>query len=153
MPLLTLQDDLTRFVQAYPIQVKQATTVAKSLFIFCQHYGVPKRFHSDQGTDFLNSMIKQLMKLLGSNHTVSTAYHPQTNGSLERFHATLRNHIRMYHKRNQSNWYQIVPFAVMCHNTSINQFTKFTPHELLFENEDEAADYTQKSSKTAQSLF
>lgn len=130
--ILTLQDDLTRFVQAYPIIDKQATTIAKALLTFCQHYGIPKRFHSDQGTEFVNSVVKQLMKLLGSNHTVSTAYHPQTNGALERFHATLRDHIRMYHKRNQSNWDQIIPFAVMCHNTSINQSTGLTPHELLF---------------------
>lgn len=130
--ILTLQDDLTRFVQAYPIQDKQATTVAKALLNFCQHFGIPKRFHSDQGTEFVNSITKQLMKLLGCNHTVSTTYHPQTNGSLERFHATLRDHIRMYHKRNKSDWDQIIPFAIMCHNTSVNQSTGFTPHELLF---------------------
>lgn len=94
--ILTLQDDLTRFVQAYPIPDKQATTIAKSLLIFCQHYGIPKRFHSDQGGEFVNNILKQLMKLIGSNHTLSTAYHPQTNGALERFQAVLRDHIRMY---------------------------------------------------------
>lgn len=130
--ILTLQDDLTRFVQAYPIPDKQATTVAKYLLIFCQHYGVPQRFHSDQGGEFMNSILKQLMKLLGTKHTFSTAYHPQTNGSLERFHATLRDHIRMYHQRSKNAWDQIVPLAIMCHNTSLNQTTGYTPHELLF---------------------
>lgn len=130
--ILTLQDDLTRFVQAYPIPDKQATTIAKSLLIFCQHYGVPKRFHSDQGGEFVNNILKQLMKLIGSNHTLSTAYHPQTNGALERFHAVLRDHIRMYSTKNAHNWDRIIPLAIMCHNTSVNQSTGFTPHELLF---------------------
>ncbi|CAK1580113.1 unnamed protein product [Parnassius mnemosyne] len=139
--ILTLQDDLTGFVQAYPIQDKQATTVTKSLLIFCQHYGVPKRFHSDQGTEFLNSVIKQLTKLLGSNHTVSTAYHPQTNGSLERFHATLRDHIRMYHKRNQSNWDQIVPFAVMCHMRCNSLVTNRSLYSLKANDDYTTHDY------------
>lgn len=130
--VLTLQDDLTRYVQAYPIPDKEAATVATKLLHFCQHYGVPKRFHSDQGSEFMNNVIKQLMKFFGSNHTFNTAYHPQTNGALERFHATLRDHIRMYHNRNLRNWDQIIPFAIMCHNTSINQSTGYTPHELLF---------------------
>ncbi|CAH0719335.1 unnamed protein product, partial [Brenthis ino] len=130
--ILTLQDDLTRFVQAYPIPDKQATTIAKSLLTFCQHYGIPKRFHSDQGGEFVNNILKQLMKLLGSQHTFSTAYHPQTNGALERFHAVLRDHIRMYSTKKSHNWDQIVPLAIMCHNTSLNQSTGFTPHELLF---------------------
>ena len=130
--VLTLQDDLTRFVQAYPIPDKEAVTVAKRILHFCQHYGVPKRFHSDQGTEFTNNVLKQLTRFLGSNHTFNTAYHPQSNGALERFHATLRDHIRMYHNRRLKNWDSIIPFAIMCHNTSINNSTNYTPHELLF---------------------
>ena len=143
--ILTLQDDLTRFVQAYPIPDKQATTVAKALLTYCQHFGTPKRFHSDQGGEFVNNVLKQLMKLLGCSHTLSTAYHPQTNGSLERFHATLRDHIRMYHKRNNSNWDQIVPLAIICHNTSVNQSTGYTPHELLFGHKPRSL-YSMKDS-------
>lgn len=130
--ILTLQDDLTRFVQAYPIPDKESITVAKELLHFCQHFGVPKRFHSDQGTEFTSNVLKQLTKFLGSNHTFNTAYHPQTNGALERFHATLRDHIRMYHNRRLKNWDKIIPFAVICHNTSVNSSTNYTPHELLF---------------------
>lgn len=130
--VLTLQDELTRFVQAYPIPNKEAITVAEQLLHFCQHYGIPKRFHSDQGSEFMNSVLKQLVKFLGTNHSFNTAYHPQTNGALERFHATLRDHIRMYHSRRLKNWDKIIPFAIICHNTSVNTSTGYTPHELLF---------------------
>lgn len=130
--VLTLQDELTRYVQAYPIPDKEAVTIAKQLVHFCQHFGVPKRFHSDQGTEFSNQIIKQLVKFLGSSQTFNTAYHPQTNGALERFHATLREHVRMYHNRNLRNWDKIIPFAIICHNTSVNQSTGYTPYELLF---------------------
>lgn len=130
--VLTLQDELTRYVQAYPIPDKEAVTVASQLIQFCQHFGVPKRFHSDQGKEFMNNIMKQLMKFLGSTQSFNTAYHPQTNGALERFHATLRDHIRMYHNRRQKNWDRIIPFAIMCHNTSVNSSTGYTPHELLF---------------------
>lgn len=130
--VLTLQDELTRYVQAYPIPDKEAATVASRLLQFCQHFDVPKRFHSDQGKEFLNNIMKQLMKFLGSSQTFNTAYHPQTNGALERFHATLRDHIRMHHSRRLEDWDKIIPFAIMCHNTSVNSSTGYTPHELLF---------------------
>lgn len=130
--VLTLQDELTRYVQAYPIPDKEAITVAKQVLHFCQHYGVPKRFHSDQGTEFMNGLMKQLMKFLGSNQSFNTAYHPQTNGALERFHGTLRDHVRMYHTRKLKNWDSIIPLAIICHNTSLNSSTGFTPYELLF---------------------
>lgn len=129
--VLTLQDELTLYVQAYPIPDKEAATVASRLLQFCQHFGVPNCFHSDQGKEFLNSIMKQLMKFLGSSQTFNTAYHPQTNGALERFHATLRDHIRMYHSRRFKNWAKIIPFAIMCHNTSVNSSTGYPPHELL----------------------
>lgn len=130
--ILTLQDELTRYVQAYPIPDKEALTVAKYLLHFCQHFGVPKRFHSDQGTEFMNKLMKQFVKFLGSSQTFNTAYHPQTNGALERFHGTLRDHIRMYHTRKLKNWDQIIPLAIICHNTSLNTSTGYTPYELLF---------------------
>jgi hypothetical protein len=55
--VLTLQDELTKYVQAYAIPDKETITVAKQIIIFCQHYGVPKRFHSDQGSEFMNSQM------------------------------------------------------------------------------------------------
>lgn len=95
-----------------------------------------KSFHDDplagHRGEFVNNILKQLVKLLGSQHTFSTAYHPQTNGSLERFHAVLRDHIRMYSTKTSHDWDRRVPLAIMCHNTSLNQSTGFTPHELLF---------------------
>ncbi|CAH0730963.1 unnamed protein product, partial [Brenthis ino] len=57
----------------------------------------------------------------------SSAYYPQTNGALERFHAVLRDHLL-----NKKVTQLVVPLAIMCHNTSLNQSTGFTPHELLF---------------------
>lgn len=89
--------------------------IAKSLLTFCQHYGIRKRFHSDQGGEFVYNILKQLMKLLGSKHTFSTAYHPQTNSALERFHSVLRDYICMYSTKRSHNWDQIVPLAIMCH--------------------------------------
>lgn len=53
----TLQDELMRYVQAYPIPDKETVTKAKQLLHFCQHNGVSKRFHSDQGTEFMNNIM------------------------------------------------------------------------------------------------
>lgn len=114
--VLTLQDELTGYVQAYPIPDEEAVTVASWLINFCQHFGVPKRFHSGQGIEFMNGVMKQLMRFLGSSQTFSI---PPTNKRCSRcFHAILRDHI--------SHISQIIPFAIICHNTSINTSTGYT---------------------------
>jgi hypothetical protein len=74
--ILTLQDDLTKFVQAYPIPDKETLTVTKQILHFCQHFEVPKCFHSDQGTEFMNSVMKHLMRFPSSTHTFNTSIPP-----------------------------------------------------------------------------
>ena len=45
---------------------------------------------SDQGQEFINAINEHLFTLTKTNHRVSTAYHPQTNGLVERFNQTLQ---------------------------------------------------------------
>lgn len=62
----------------------------------------------------------------------TTAYHPQTNGGLERSHAVLKDYLRMFVNHDQNNWDEWVGSAVFTYNTSENTSTKYTPFNLLF---------------------
>jgi len=84
--LLTFQDDLTKFSKAIPIPNQEATTVAKEFVtkIICEH-GIPEAVLTDQRINFLSEVFKNVCKLLKITKVQTTAYHPQSNGALERF--------------------------------------------------------------------
>lgn len=73
--MLTLQDDLTKFSQAYAISNHESFTVAETLVQkFICNFGLP-----DQGKDFMSKLFSDMSKLFKIKKINSTAYHPETN--------------------------------------------------------------------------
>lgn len=87
--ILTFQDDLTKYSEAIPISNAEASTVAKEFAtkIICK-FGVPESILTDQGTNFMSKLFSKTCKNLKFNKLNTTAYHPQSNGDLERSHRT-----------------------------------------------------------------
>lgn len=130
--ILTLQCNLTKYLIAIPIPNLRASTIADALVrhLVCQ-FGAPRAILSDQGTSFLSEVVESMMRLFRIHHLTTSAYHPQTNGSLERSHAPLMDFIRSYSEA-YSDWDRLVPFAVFTYNTSVHGSTNFTPFELVY---------------------
>ena len=80
----------TRYPYAIPLKKVDARTVAVGILEVIQHTGIPKELLTDQGSVFTSRLNKELCELLGIDHIVTTAHHPQTNGMLERWHACLK---------------------------------------------------------------
>ncbi|CAM4813807.1 unnamed protein product [Rotaria magnacalcarata] len=87
--VLVITDYFTRHITALALPNCTAETTARALFddFFCK-FGIPSIILSDRGIHFQNNLMENLQKLIGYNHIYSTAYHPQTNGVVERFNAT-----------------------------------------------------------------
>jgi len=104
---LTFQDDFTKFSKAIPLPNQEATTVAKEFItkIICEH-GIPETVLTDQGTNFLSEIFKNVCKLLRITKIQTTAYHPENNGALERSHRTLAEYLRHYinEDRTKGEW-------------------------------------------------
>ena len=98
--ILVCVDHLTRYTVAVPIKAKSSIEVAKSLTkIFCEH-GFPVTLLSDNGTEFNNSLVKDLSRLMGFRHKTIVAYHPASQGLVERKNGTLMVALRqLYHER------------------------------------------------------
>lgn len=131
--VLTLQDDLTKFSQAYAIATHDATTIAKILVNnFFLKFGIPLSIHTDQGKDFCSNLLKEVSKLFKIKQIQSTAYHPESLGALERSHSTLADYLKHYIDEEQATWDEWIDFAMFSYNTTTHSSTKFTPHELMF---------------------
>ena len=62
----------------------------------------------------------------------STAFHPKSQGSIERSHRVLAEYLRHYVKEDQMDWDEWVKFVTFAYNTSEHSATGYTPFELVF---------------------
>lgn len=88
--LLTIMCLSTRFPEAIPLRRVTTANITKALIKFFTTFGLPKTVQTDQGTNFLSRAFKQTLASLGVSHSVSSAYHPESQGALERWHQTLK---------------------------------------------------------------
>ena len=85
--LLTVVDRFTRWPEAIPLVDAQTTTCAKALALhWIARFGVPAELNSDRGSQFTSELWTTLSQLNGTRLHRTTAYHPQSNGIVERFH-------------------------------------------------------------------
>ena len=66
--------------------------------------GLPSVMTTDQGTESHNRVNRELMKVFGIQHRLTTAYHPQANGLDERLNQTLANSLAKYAQGNREAW-------------------------------------------------
>ena len=74
------------------------------------------------------------------------AYHPQTNGALERTHRVLVEYLRYYILENQTDWDKWIPYAIFVFNTTPHSGTGYTPFELLFGGKTNIPGILQKEA-------
>jgi hypothetical protein len=131
--ILTLQCELTKYVEAYPLENKDAQTVARAFVEnFVLRYGIPKTLATDCGTEFINSTLREVCELLKVEKINSTPYHHESIGSLENWHKHLGSYLRIQTRNFTTNWSSWVQYWCFAYNTSVNTSTKYSPHELVF---------------------
>ena len=57
-------------------------TIEKLHTLFATH-GIPETIVSNNGTPFINTLMKQLLKANGVRHVTAAPYHPSNNGLVE----------------------------------------------------------------------
>lgn len=81
----------SKWCEAKPLKDKTAESVAKFIYdeIICRH-GCPEIQISDQGREFVNTLSDTLFKMTGTQQRITSPYHPQANGLVERLNRTLK---------------------------------------------------------------
>jgi transposase InsO family protein len=115
--LFTVIDRTTRWPEAIPLSGISAAECAAALFSgWIQRFGVPAYITSDRGTQFTSSLWSALCELLSITHIQTTAYHPQSNGLVERFHRRLKDSLRA--RLAGSDWIDHLPWVLLGVRTS-----------------------------------
>ena len=130
--LLTIMCSSTRFPEAIPLRSIKTNTILRALIKFFTLFGLPKSIQSDQGTNFMAHAFQQVMNQLGIKQYKSSAYHPESQGALERFHQTLKTMIKMYCIENSKDWNEGVHLLIFAVRESVQESLGFSPFELVF---------------------
>ncbi|XP_013419899.1 uncharacterized protein LOC106180458 [Lingula anatina] len=94
--------------------------------------GIPKAIQSDQGSNFMSGLFQQVMHELGIRQYKSSAYHPESQGALERFHQTLKTMIKTHCYQNEKDWDEGVHLVLFAAREAVQESPGFSPFELVF---------------------
>ena len=129
--LLTIIDRCTRWFEIIPIVSISTYVVIREFNLhWISRYGVPHDLITDRGTQFSSHMFSNFCRNYGIKHNMTTSYHPQCNGMIERFHRVLKNAFRSLDNANQ--WYSQLPLILLSLRNSYNTALGTTPAKFLF---------------------
>ena len=130
--LAVITDRYSKFVQTVPLRNVTAWTLAKA---FCDHwafvFGPPKYLLSDNGGQFISKFFQSVCNILGTRNLFTTAYHPQTNGQVERYNRTILAGLRHYCAEHGRDWDQFSNAITYGYNNTVHRATSLTPAQLV----------------------
>ncbi|XP_063857333.1 uncharacterized protein LOC135098869, partial [Scylla paramamosain] len=83
---------------------------------------------SDRGSQFESSMWNKVMSLLGIQRFRTASYHPQANGTVERFHRQLKSSLAA--SATRADWSQALPLVLLGIRTSLKEDLHHSSAEL-----------------------
>jgi hypothetical protein len=127
-----ITDICTRFIVVRGLPDKAALTVARSLYQIFADLGVPKIIQSDNGKEFVNSVITALKTNFGLKQRTITSYYPQSNGAAESGVKLVKTLLRKYTHGDLSRWCLYLPAIQLALNTRVTTRHHSTPFSLMF---------------------
>ena len=120
---------LTSMVHLIPSRTNyNASQLAELMFeqVYKLH-GLPKNIISDRDVLFTSTFWRRLHGLIGTKLRLSSAYHPQSDGSTERANRTITQMLRQCIHTNQKDWVAKLPAIEFAINSARSESTGFAP--------------------------
>ena len=135
----------SKYVEARAIKGKDAEQVAQFMFsLLCRH-GASNIHITDQGREFCNQAAILFYKMTGIKHRVTSPYHPQANGLVERQNRTTQECLQKCKESFEllrgsvneaaSDWYKRLEGIIFAYNTRKHASTKFSPFRLMYQRD------------------
>ena len=95
------------------------------------HFGLYDKIISDHGPQFASTFAKELGKLLNYDLSLSTAYHPQSDGETEHVNQEVETYLRIFCGSNPGSWVDKISHAEFAHNHHPHSVTNQSPFYLM----------------------
>ena len=130
--IVVFTDRLTRRVWIEPVHKSVTARTLAEIFLrtVFRSQGMCSMLLSDRGPQFQSEFWHEFFGLLKTNIRLTSSYHPQSNGGVEKFNKTLLEALRSYVDARHSNWEEYLPYIEFAYNSSPNASTGFSPFRL-----------------------
>ena len=133
--VLLIEDYFTKWVEAFPLERTAAPSVAQCVLNgWIARFGCPFTILSDQGSEFRSKLFKSLTTMLQIRKLRTSAYHPRTDGMVERSNRTLIDVLSKFAEK-VPDWDLRLPLVMFAIRTAEHTTTKFSPFFLTYGKE------------------
>jgi len=120
--ILVITDRFFKLTRCVALRRIKAISVASAIidaWVAC--YGPPDLILSDQGPQFLANFFIAVMKVLGTETVRTTAYHPQTNGQVEKYNLSMATQLRHCLTDDPRRDDELLPVLTMAYNSQTHR--------------------------------
>ncbi len=130
--VVVMVDMFSRFVILEPI-AKTARAVAHAIVsrLICEHTA-PRVLLSDNGAEFRNKILQEICSQFNVTQTFTVAYHPVSNGLVERANRKILEALHPIVGRFNGTWENWLPQVEATINAKVCESTGQTPHFIVF---------------------
>lgn len=130
--IIVIKDRYSKLTLEVPTSSVTAPAVASTqLDSWIIPYGIPSSLLSDNGSQLTRKLFAALCDFLGTDLRTTTAYHPQTNGQMERYNKTIIARLRHYVSEHKSDWDKFVQPLTYAYNSKVNRSVGMTTFSLV----------------------
>lgn len=127
--LLTCIDRYTRMAVAVPTNGMTAETLIENfMFHWIAMFGLPRVVTTDNGPCFTAGQWRGFLEQYNIKHVLTTTYHPESNGIIERFHRTLKASLIA----KGGDWEKELPIVMLHLRSAVKEDLRYAPAELTF---------------------
>jgi hypothetical protein len=108
---------------------KRESAIVARLFLknVWKYHGLLFDIVSDRDRVFTGHFIADLYQFLGIKRSMSTVFHPQTDGQTEHFNQTIEHFLHTYCNYEQDNWSEMLAMAEYAYNNLKHSTTQISP--------------------------
>ena len=131
--ILCLIDSCTRWVEAIPLRTLTAREMCDALLSIFSHIGIPRVLVSDNGTNMVAGLTREVYDRLGVELRCATPYHPEGNSLVERWNQNLKH--MLHHvliSDEPRDWDKRLPYLLWAYRELPNATTGLSPYQLVY---------------------
>ena len=142
--ILTCIDLNSSFLLAVPMKSKSADDVIHAYIeLILTRIGPSRYILMDNGTEFKNDTLREVLNRLNMEHKFTTVYFPRGKSRLENSHALLKRCMSKYMDMLNEQWDKCLNLATYVFNISPSSDNSSSPYFLVFGKESLDAEFKE----------
>ena len=132
--ILTIMDRFSKMAHFVPLPKLPSAKETAELVL--QHvfriHGLPSDVVSDRGPQFTSKFWREFCRLLGASTSLTSGFHPQSNGQSERMNQDMETALRCIVSKHPASWSSQLLWVEYAHNTLISSATGLSPFQCAY---------------------